>query len=479
MTDRQGGAGLVVPPAAVERRSRSAVFRLTLLFAGLFTGFSLVIFLIFLLLVDRYIEQDVRQAVRDEAAELVAIPRLSDLAAAIRDRLDPLRAAPVGRYVYFLAGPSGSCPFADDPWAEERCPVGNLRSWPDIPGDAAGWTQFSLETGEGRVRILGRVEPLRSGYRLLVGRNLETAHDLQQRMVTLFAGGVAATVIIGLGIGLFLSRRILGRLDRINRLCREIGASGLDRRLPLDGPRDEFYELSASINGMLDRISELIAVLHNVTGQVAHELRTPLARLKLRIEAAGEATSEPRLQDQLQQAGDDLDDALRTFTAILDIGKAAAASNRHHRRVDLAKVAADVVTLYEPLAEDREIAVDTTLAETTVSGDADLLKRLVANLLENAVKFAPPHSTILLAVPGREPGVLLELADRGPGIPEADRARVFERFYRSEGAGQVKGHGLGLSLVRAIARSHGIAVELADNRPGLRVRLHGGSAGPA
>ena len=140
---------------------------------------------------------------------------------------------------------------------------------------------------------------------------------------------------------------------------------------------------------------------------------------------------------------------------------------------------ADVLNLYGLLAEDRSIAIEASLSPTPIVGEADLLKQLVANLVDNAIKFSPPGSTITLAAPGRGGDILLEIADQGSGISEADRQRVFERFYRAEGAAQVKGHGLGLSLVRAIARRHGISVELADNRPGLRVTLRGIVVPPA
>ena len=467
---RDDSGSIVVPSATMDRRTRSAVFRLSLLFAGLFAAFSAALFLVLLLLVDRYVEDDAREAVRDEVAELSRITGLNELRIAIQERIDNLRTAPVGRFVYLLTDADGNCPFTADAGLD---PCGNLQAWPAIPADTVGWTRFSLDTGGNTATILARVDRLRQDYRLLVGRNLGAALDLRQRFATLFGVGLAVMILIGLAVGAVVSRRILGRLDRINAMCRVIGVSGFDQRLPLDGRRDEFYELSANINTMLDRIAELIAVLRSVTGQVAHQLRTPLTRLKLRVEEATDQTGDPRLRDQLQRAGEDLDSALKTFSAILDIAKAEAVSDRRPTSLDLAAVVADVLNLYGLLAEDRDIAIEASLSQTPIVGEADLLKQLVANLVDNAIKFSPPGSTITLASPGRGGDILLEIADQGPGISEADRQRVFERFYRAEGAAQVKGHGLGLSLVRAIARRHGMSVELADNRPGLRVTLRG------
>jgi signal transduction histidine kinase len=365
--------------------------------------------------------------------------------------------------------------------------AGNIAAWPAGVPTHSTWLSFALErTINGRHEVhpaLGRLFVIPGGYRLLVGRDISDAAAFRTRVRTtlLWAG------LIALGIGLIggtvMSRNLLRRVEQVNRTSERVMAGNLSDRVPLHGTRDEFDQLAANLNRMLDQIERLMTAMREVTDDVAHDLRTPLSRLRSRLERAladPSGTGPPGVDpsaatsqaEAIRAAIDEADRLLATFNALLRIAELESGPRLDHTApVDLSEVARAAADLYEPVAEEKGFTLTVTAeAGVRIRGDWHLLSQALANLLDNALKYAG-GGQIELRVFHQKGQAILEVADQGPGIPEADRQSVFDRFVRLEPSRTTPGNGLGLSLVRAIARRHDGSVTLEDNRPGLRVRL--------
>jgi signal transduction histidine kinase len=377
--------------------------------------------------------------------------------------------------------------------------AGNISDWPtgvpvragslefqiDVPGqtDAAGKGKGRSETHPAR----GVLFAIPDGYRLLVGRDISDATAFRDRIkATLMWAGLVA-LGIGLAGGTVMSRNMLRRVEQVNRTAERVIAGNLSDRVPRRGTNDEFDQLAANLNGMLDQIERLMSGMREVTDNVAHDLKTPLARLRARLELALIGPDDPLARtDAIRAAIDEADRLLATFNALLSIAEAeAGAGERNGEKLDLGEVARAVVELYEPVAEEKGFALRLDSAPTTmIRGDRHLLSQALANLIDNALKYgALRHDggdygggdygagDIAIGVRQSDGRAVIEVADRGPGIPECDRASVFDRFVRLEPSRSTPGNGLGLSLVRAVARRHDATVTLGDNNPGLRVRI--------
>jgi signal transduction histidine kinase len=282
---------------------------------------------------------------------------------------------------------------------------------------------------------------------------------------------------VALGVGLLggaaMSRNLLRRVELVNRTSERVMAGNLSDRVPLDGTGDEFDQLAINLNRMLDQIERLMTAMREVTDDVAHDLKTPLARLRARLELALIGPSDSASQKEaIRAAIDEADRLLATFNALLGIAAAESGAGRDQTAaVDLSEVVRSAAELYEPVAEEQGFMMSLSVEPNVrVRGDRHLLTQTLANLLDNALKYAG-GGDLQIRVFRAEDRAVLEVADRGPGIPEADRETVFNRFVRLEPSRSTPGNGLGLSLVRAVAQRHHGTVVLADNRPGLRVRL--------
>jgi signal transduction histidine kinase len=313
-----------------------------------------------------------------------------------------------------------------------------------------------------------------SDFRLLVGRDVEDRFQIQTLIKRALGWGLALTLLLGLAGGYLVSRGMLGRVDAINRTTRRIMAGDLSQRIALKGSSDEFDQLAGNLNAMLDQIERLLAGMRQVTDNVAHDLRTPLNRLRSRIEVAllqepGRAETRELLEATLADA----EAMIGTFNALLEIARAEAGSERTgFETVDLEALGQDLADLYRPLAEDKELTFDFHCSRgLRMRANRHLLAQALANLLDNAIKYTPAAGRVSLALEHGPTGPSITVADSGPGILEADRKRVLERFVRLDGTRSTPGNGLGLSLVDAVAKLHGATLTLADNRPGLRVSL--------
>ena len=355
--------------------------------------------------------------------------------------------------------------------------AGNIGGWPAGVPVRPGSLSFQIE-----VNVKGRAEthPARGvlfaipdGYRLLVGRDIDDAAAFRERInATLVWSGLVA-LAIGLAGGTLMSRNMLRRVEQVNRTAERVMAGNLSDRVPRRGTNDEFDQLASNLNGMLDQIERLMTGMREVTDNIAHDLRTPLARLRARLELAllGSGDGGAAQREAIRSAIDEADRLLATFNALLSIAEAEAGASATGEKLDLGEIARGAVELYEPAAEEKGLRLRLDARPgTTIRGDRHLLSQAIANLIDNAVKYAGAGEVVVSAG-GSDGRVLVEIADRGPGIAERDREAVFDRFVRLEPSRSTPGNGLGLSLVRAVARRHGASVMLADNDPGLRVRI--------
>jgi signal transduction histidine kinase len=359
--------------------------------------------------------------------------------------------------------------------------AGNLDSWPTIH-DTGGFVEFDYERRIGGAagstlevrRARGKLFPLQDNLQLLVAQDVHD-RDLTQRMfTTTLPSTVALILIMGLAGGALMSRNMLRKLDSINRIAGDIVAGHLTRRIPISNAHDEFDALAENLNRMLDRIERLMKGLREVTDSVAHDLRTPLNRLRNRLEE-----SLARLQASGQDAGEieraitETDQLIGTFNALLLIAETDAGTARGSMTpLDLASVAADVGELYEPLAEEKHVTLTLVRSgEAVIDGNRSLISQALANLVDNAIKYTPPGGRVVIRPSVGFAGVELTVADSGPGIPAHERGRVVERFVRLEASRNSPGTGLGLSLVAAVAHFHDAKLLLEDNQPGLRAIL--------
>ncbi len=359
----------------------------------------------------------------------------------------------------------------------DRYLVGNLDSLPDDQPGADGWLDFSVSrsaaSGDGDRRVIwqaarARLFQLTEGAVLLVGRNIQARKDIEQILERALIWGLLAMLVLGISGGLLAGHRMLSRVDQAGGVAREIVSGDLTGRLPLSGSGDELDRLSETFNTMLDRIEGLMAGLREVSDNIAHDLRTPLTRIRAEAEAAvqGAATLE-QAKAALSTIIEETDRLLKIFSALLSIAQLEAGSKREQaEEINLSALLTDLAELYEPAAKAAAMGFDWDIEPgLAVAADRDLLAQAIVNLIENALG----HGAGAIRLSGRRDGdrVAISVADRGPGVPAEQRAAVLERFARLDRQRSSPGAGLGLSLVRAIAEAHGGSITLSDNQPGL------------
>jgi signal transduction histidine kinase len=344
-----------------------------------------------------------------------------------------------------------------------------------------GWSEISYRrTDESDAqqhdsRALVRVAFI-GGFRVLVGRDIEERERLRQILAAPARWSVVVIVLLGIAGGVFVTRRVMKRIDSMTATSEQIMRGDFGGRLAVTGSGDEFDRLANSLNAMLGRIENLMGGLKHVSDNIAHDLKTPLTRLRNRAEEALRANqTEAELRRALESTIEESDNLIRTFDALLMISRAEAGELRKAMTdFDAAEVARDVGELYEPVAEESGLGLAIDAPEhLPVKGSRELISQALANLVDNAIKHGGtvPGSKVMVAA--RKTGDRIEfvVGDRGPGIAEADRARVVERFVRLEASRSRPGAGLGLSLAQAVARLHGGDLRLEDNSPGLKVTL--------
>jgi signal transduction histidine kinase len=370
--------------------------------------------------------------------------------------------------------------------ASMRPLAGNLPTWPSGVPTAPGNFTTHVNVGNHDKGALVHVAIL-GDYKLLVGRDNTLFAPLQTRFWYGLTAAIAVLSIAGLLVGLITRRALMSRVNSIRQTISAVIHGDLKHRLPTGRTDDELNTLSRTINGMLEQIELLVHGVRNVSNSIAHDLRTPLAELRSRLEELTLVRPPPeRTYAEIDGAVADIDRVIRIFDALLRLAEIDAGMRRSgFVAVDLADVAANAVEFYAPAAELKniELAIRPD-GPVWVSGDAVLLAQALSNLIDNALKYAPVNGAIEVAVKRGESTAEISVSDNGPGIAESERGKVVERFYRGDTSRGTPGVGLGLSLVQAVAKLHGSTLELSDRNPGLRVAFAipldaAGAAAPA
>jgi signal transduction histidine kinase len=445
-----------------DRLIKSSTFRLALIYMLLFSASAVLLLGFIYWSTAGYMARQTDATIDAEISGLAERYRLSSLDGLVQSLNERLQRNPQGSFVYLLTD-STFLPI-----------VGNLDRWPPFPPGEDGWLSIQLEQaslgGEAVHRARARTFVLRGGFHLLVGRDMHELTETRQLIVRTLGWGFGITMLLGIAGGAMMSRSTVRRIEAINQTSREIIQGDLSRRIPSEGSGDDFDQLTDNLNSMLDQIQRLMDGVRHVSDNIAHDLRTPLTRLRNRLEAINVQTTLDRaaIEDAIAEA----DSLLSTFNALMRIARIEAGQRTSGLEVlSLSGLVRDVVELYEPLAHDRQQSFTASIEEDLkISGDRDLLFQAIANVLDNAIKYTPEGGRVEIALSRENNRAQVFIADDGPGIPESERGRVFERFVRLESSRSAPGNGLGLSLVAAVVRIHKADITLGGD-VGLQVTL--------
>lgn len=443
---------------------RSAGFRLALIHAAVFALVIAALFGTVYWAASSYTRHQLTESVRLEGYELIGEARregMTNVAATITARL---LASGAPNLAYLLKDAGG------------HKLAGNL-----APADVgAGWhmlqrpTDGALGAPDEDDPILAQATALPNGGMLIVGADTHPREELLEWIIAAFLSAGGAAVLVALAGGLVLGLSLSRRVEAMNLTAARIIDGELGERLPVRGQGDEFDRLALQLNRMLDRIQTLMEGLRQISSDIAHDLRTPLGRLRQHLERTRErASTIDQYEHATEQAIQETDEILGTFGALLRIAQIESGSQRRgFAAVDFSELVRRIDEAYGPVAEEQGRSFNASVQpDLTIRGDANLLTQALANLVENALCHTPPGTPIELDAHQIENGIIAAVADRGPGIPEAERGRVLERFVRLDRSRSTPGSGLGLSLVAAVADLHDAKLRLRDNQPGLRAEL--------
>ncbi len=360
---------------------------------------------------------------------------------------------------------------------QQEIVAGNLANWPSIPAPS-GRLEFVLSPVSQRgvnATFRGEILSLPDGYSLLIARSKSRIFEAQKKLIKTFIGATLITLILGLLGAYILSKRAVRRISSINRLCRSIVQGDFSKRLSVLTVQDDLDDLSVNINTMLDKIETLMQEIIQVSDNIAHDMRTPLSHLRLKLEAIQTQTSENELSyAQLGEAIAGADGIISTFNALLRISKIEAGKHSEKfKSLDLSALLEDVIELYSPLAEDKQQQISIqTGRDILMVGDRDLLFQAISNLLDNAIKYTPEQGHISIELRADNGSPEFKICDSGPGVPESELSELTRRYYRVDASRSLPGNGLGLSLVDAIARAHKARLIFSNNQPaGLCVSM--------
>jgi signal transduction histidine kinase len=444
---------------------RTSTFRLSAIYLILFAlSVSSVLGYVYLNTVG-ILERQTDETIRAEVqglADQYQLLGLRGVASVIQRRMDEGQGS-----IYLLVNP-----------LKQRV-VGNIDLLPVESIGEAGWIDFPITVGKGpnRQRHIGRAyhSPLKGGYTLLVGQDVEALRLFGNTIRRAVTWALALALVLGLGGGWLLSRNFLRRVDAITATSRTIMDGDLTQRMPISGSHDELDRLAESLNGMLGQIERLMAGMKDVTSNVAHDLKTPLTRLKARVESALRSDNGSDHREALEKTIEESDRLLATFNALLSIARAESGNSREGLvHTDIAEIVRDVVELYEPILEDAGGTLTAEVAETLpVRADRQLLAQALVNLLDNAIKYGAAEGgpTVTIKAAAAHGKAVIAVSDRGEGIAAEHRERVLDRFVRLDESRHKPGNGLGLSLVASVMKLHGGTLTLGSADPGLLARL--------
>lgn len=436
-----------------------------MLYAVIFSASTLFLFYFFYLFTASYMTQQVDNTIKAEIqglAERYYDEGLKGLSSLITDRVNRQQTRATGNSLYLLTT------YTFRPLA------GNLDRWPKNATVDDDWIEFQLvisrETNETHL-ARAKIFRLPGRYGLLVGRDINQLTEAKHRIIQALAWGLVIMLLLAFAGGLVLGRRTVRKIERINQTTHSIMSGDLSRRVPLTNHNDDFDQVADNLNQMLDRIQNLMEDIRRVSDSIAHDLRTPLARLRQHLEEARQQENpNSRSARHLEGSIKEADALLSTFNALLRIARVEAGQIKFgFREIDFHTLIEDIVEFYEPLVEEKQQHLETTLETNITSwGDRDLMFQAVANIIENAIKYTPARGNISISLIRLNTEAVITIADDGPGIPESQREHVFRRFYRLDQSRSSSGNGLGLSMVSAVISMHNGRIELQNNNPGLK-----------
>jgi len=445
---------------------RTTVFKLTAVYLVIFTLFAGFVLGYVAWNAKRLLDDQIRSTIDAEIQGLAEQQRLGGIRRLVS--VIERRSRGPGASLYLVATPIG-----------ERL-AGNVEALPpgalDRPGEREIEYARSSEGLDKPSHALVRVFMLPAGFRLLVGRDVEERERLGTVIRRAAGWSLALVFVLGCFASWFVARRVLKRVDDMTDTAQSIMAGDLKGRLAISGTGDELDRLAHNLNAMLDRIGELMEGMQQVSDNIAHDLKTPLTRLRNRAEEALRTAKTPdELRAALDGSIDEADNLIRVFNALLMIARLETGRIQDSMdALDLSEVVSGLAELYEPLAEEAGLALLTDVSpDLWVAGNRELIGQALANLIDNALKYGQPaeggEATVRIEARRAGPEIELSVADHGSGIPEGDRGRVLERFVRLDQSRSKPGFGLGLSLAAGVVRLHGGQLRLEDNAPGLRV----------
>ena len=439
----------------------STTFRLVVFYIAVFSLSVTALFTAVFLLTDRFASQRIDEAIATEISALRDLYVQGGAPALQRTILERSNLGPEAPGVYLLVDPVG------------RKLAGNLSSWPTEVEGGDPWINFTIQDLRGAAPAVAdvRAQQFFTNERLLllVGRDVRDLRDFRGQLLRALYTGLGITIGLGLLGGVVVSRVFLGRINEVAETCKTIIQGDLSKRVETRSDGDEFAKLARNINAMLDQIQGLMDGMRQVSDNVAHDLRTPLARLQGRLEDALRQTgSDAPQREAIQSAIEETGAILDTFKALLRIARVESGLARESNPIDLVAISESVVELYEPIAEDKSINLKLKAESTSdVRGDPHLVFQAIANLLDNALKYTPTGGEVHLDVGTKQGTASVTISDSGPGIPDTQKDKVFQRLFRIDQSRSTPGNGLGLSLVSAVVKAHGASISLSDNDPGL------------
>ena len=446
--------------AKLPRLLSTSTFQLTVLYSTVFAASITIVAAFLYWSTVGYMQSQTDAAIETEVQELERYYRargLTGLVRAIGDRLEP------------GGDPSALYLFAD---RQFNPLAGNLPAWPELAEAQEGWYSFRLPGPGNGIPARARVYILTPQLILLVGREITDLNEIVSIFVKALGWGGGMALVLALAGGFAMSLSVQRRVEQINADTREIIAGDLHKRLPTRGSGDEFDQLAGNFNTTLDELERVFDSLRHVGDGIAHDLRTPVTRLRNALDEAYRAEDPAEVKRRLERAIEDADRLLDTFSALLRIARVESGRLPALERVTLRDLLDDAIDLYSALADDSGVTLSGRFNTAgVVDGDRNLLFQLIGNVLDNAIKYTPAGGDVHVELFATADGSCLEIRDTGPGIPAAFRDRVLDRFYRLDQSRSKPGNGLGLSLVRAVADVHDAALELDDNGPGLVVRV--------
>ncbi len=353
--------------------------------------------------------------------------------------------------------------------------AGNMTQWPEgvVPG--SGWVELELLKADTNqyVPISAASIRLRGGERLLVGRDASASQQFDRVLFHSVALALAAALALSILTGWLLTRLVFSRLKDVAGTANDIVSGDLTRRIPLRGTGDEFDQVATTLNNMLDRIEELVGNLRTTSNSIAHDLRSPLSRLRQRVETlADPSQTDHDRESDTARAVNEIDHILRVLGQLTEISRAEAGLGREQfEPVDMQQLVHDVVELYEPVASDQMLTLKRTGSATPILGHRPLLSQALSNLLENAIRYAPEETTITVSLSEDEWFTYLTVRDHGPGVPASELSRLQLPFVTLDPARTERNAGLGLALVAAISHMHGGEFSARNKNPGLQAEL--------